>query len=130
MNEAFNSDQMQKKSRARQRGGPRNVYVSHEDEQRLHRLGVGERDLSTTYHRALVLLEQQQTDYLQRIYAAVYALGVHAATGQGDRDEAVRELTQLLDNELGAKAIAMAIMQLCVEGPDAAKPPHRKEGNL
>jgi hypothetical protein len=129
MSKVLDSDQLENK-RARQRGGRRNVYISHEDEMRLHRLGVGERDLSPTIHRALVLLEQQQADYIQRISQAIYDLGVFASTGKGEKDHAIWELERLLDNELAAKAIALAIMKLCVEAefrPREADLPQDKE---
>jgi hypothetical protein len=102
----------QKKSK----GARKNIYLSKQTQQRLARLMLngGEAGLSATIEEALVLLERQQQDYLVRIQAAIHAIAT--IPDIDEREQAILELAALLDNELAARAIAIAVVDVMVRG--------------
>ena len=98
------------------RGGRKNIYLSNQAQRRLARLTLngGEAGFSATIEKALVLLERDQQDYLERISAAIHRLA--ALPLMDEREQIILELASLLDNELAARAIAGAVVDVVVLG--------------
>jgi hypothetical protein len=100
----------------RPRGARKNIYLSNQAQRRLARLTLngGEAGFSATIEKALVLLERDQQDYLERISAAIH--GLAALPLMDEREQIILELASLLDNELAARAIAQAVVDVVVLG--------------
>ena len=104
------------------RGERKNIYFSHRTLQRLNRLTLdqGEQGFSATIDKALALLEREHNDYLLRIRDVIQTLA--ALPDMDEREQAILELTSLLNNELAARAIAQSLVEVVVLGPTPFDP--------